>query len=115
MAAASCAIAEPLGSDAAFTTESLVCAGHDYANMRFSPLKQVSPGKTSASFNWPIRCRWPRCVLTNRLWVVTGDTLYVSTSWGPKYVYAIIAETGKPIESESFHGSPGSAMADTSA
>ena len=26
--------------------------------------------------------------------IVIGDTLYVSTSWGPKYVYAIDAATG---------------------
>ena len=26
--------------------------------------------------------------------LVIGDTMYVSTSWGPKYVYAIDAATG---------------------
>jgi alcohol dehydrogenase (cytochrome c) len=28
--------------------------------------------------------------------IVIGNTLYVSTSWGPKYVYAIDAATGAP-------------------
>jgi len=68
-------------------------AGHDYANTRFSPLKQITSenvGKLQLAYSLSLAS-----LRSNESSpVVIGDTLYVSTSWGPKYVYAINAATG---------------------
>jgi PQQ-dependent dehydrogenase (methanol/ethanol family) len=68
-------------------------AGHDYANTRFSPLKQITSenvGKLQLAYSLSLAS-----LRSNESSpVVIGDTLYVTTSWGPKYVYAINAATG---------------------
>lgn len=68
-------------------------AGHDYGNTRFSPLKQITSenvGKLQLAYSLSLAS-----LRSNESSpVVIGDTLYVSTSWGPKYVYAINAATG---------------------
>ena len=68
-------------------------AGHDYGNTRFSPLKQINSqnaGKLRLASSFSLASlRSNESSL-----VVIGDTLYVTTSWGPKYVYAINAATG---------------------
>lgn len=68
-------------------------AGHDYGNTRFSPLKQITSenvGKLQLAYSLSLAS-----LRSNESSpVVVGDTLYVSTSWGPKYVYAINAATG---------------------
>lgn len=68
-------------------------AGHDYGNTRFSPLKQINTenaGKLSLAYSFSLAS-----LRSNRSSpLVIGDTLYVSTSWGPKYVYALDAATG---------------------
>ncbi|WMT73375.1 PQQ-dependent dehydrogenase, methanol/ethanol family [Bradyrhizobium sp. Ash2021] len=68
-------------------------AGHDYGNTRFSPLKQINTenaGKLSLAYSFSLASL--RSNESSPL--VIGDTLYVSTSWGPKYVYALDAATG---------------------
>jgi alcohol dehydrogenase (cytochrome c) len=68
-------------------------AGHDYGNTRFSPLKQITSenvGKLELAYSLSLAS-----LRSNESSpVVIGDTLYVTTSWGPKYVYAINAATG---------------------
>lgn len=68
-------------------------AGHDYANTRFSPLKQINAenvGKLSLVYSFSLAS-----LRSNESSpVVIGDMMYVTTSWGPKYVYALDAATG---------------------
>ncbi|OCK53801.1 PQQ-dependent dehydrogenase, methanol/ethanol family [Bradyrhizobium sp. LMTR 3] len=68
-------------------------AGHDYANTRFSPLKQITTenaSKLSLAYSFSLGS-----LRSNEASpIVIGNTLYVSTSWGPKYVYALDAATG---------------------
>ncbi|MBN9002708.1 MAG: PQQ-binding-like beta-propeller repeat protein, partial [Rhizobiales bacterium] len=68
-------------------------AGHDYANTRFSPLNQINAdnvGKLSLVYSFSLAS-----LRSNESSpVIIGDTLYVTTSWGPKYVYALDAATG---------------------
>src|SRR4051794_34470770 len=70
-------------------------AGHDYANTRFSPLNQINAenaGKLSLAYSFSLAS-----LRSNESSpIVIGNTLYVSTSWGPKYVYALDAATGAP-------------------
>ncbi|CCD97230.1 Quinoprotein ethanol dehydrogenase [Bradyrhizobium sp. ORS 375] len=68
-------------------------AGHDYGNTRFSPLKEINTenaGKLSLVYSFSLAS-----LRSNEASpIVIGNTLYVSTSWGPKYVYALDAATG---------------------
>ncbi|KRR21563.1 alcohol dehydrogenase [Bradyrhizobium lablabi] len=68
-------------------------AGRDYGNTRFSPLNQITSenvGKLQLAYSLSLAS-----LRSNESSpVVIGDTLYVTTSWGPKYVYAISAATG---------------------
>jgi alcohol dehydrogenase (cytochrome c) len=70
-------------------------AGHDYGNTRFSPLKQITSenvGKLQLAYSLSLAS-----LRSNESSpVVVGDTLYVSSSWGPKNVYAVNAATGAP-------------------
>jgi PQQ-dependent dehydrogenase (methanol/ethanol family) len=69
-------------------------AGHDYGNTRFSPLEQINAdnaSKLSLAYSFSLGS-----LRSNESSpIVIGNTLYVSTSWGPKYVYALDAATGK--------------------
>src|SRR5215471_17588669 len=68
-------------------------AGHDYGNTRFSPLNQINAenaGKLSLAYSFSLAS-----LRSNESSpIVIGNTLYVSSSWGPKYVYALDAATG---------------------
>ena len=67
--------------------------GHGYDNTRYSPLKQINTanvGKLKLAFSFQLGS-----LRSNESSpIVIGDTMYVSTSWGPKYVYALDARTG---------------------
>ena len=67
--------------------------GRGYDNTRFSPLKQISTanvGKLKLAYSFQLGS-----LRSNEASpIVIGDTMYVSTSWGPKYVYALDATTG---------------------
>jgi alcohol dehydrogenase (cytochrome c) len=68
-------------------------AGHDYGNTRFSPLKQInSQNASKLSLVYSFSLGSLRSNESSP--IVIGNTLYVSSSWGPKYVYAIDAATG---------------------
>jgi alcohol dehydrogenase (cytochrome c)/methanol dehydrogenase (cytochrome c) subunit 1 len=67
--------------------------GRNYDNTRFSPLTQITTenvGKLRLAYAFQLGSL--RSNESSPL--VIGDTLYVSTSWGPKYVYALDAATG---------------------
>jgi glucose dehydrogenase len=67
--------------------------GHGYDNTRYSPLAQINTrnvGKLKLAFSLQLGS-----LRSNESSpIVVGDTMYVSTSWGPKYVYAVDARTG---------------------
>ncbi|MGY3587026.1 alcohol dehydrogenase (cytochrome c) [Bradyrhizobium sp. USDA 4341] len=68
-------------------------AGHDYGNTRFSPLKQInSENASKLSLVYSFSLGSLRSNESSP--IVIGSTLYVTTSWGPKYVYALDAATG---------------------
>jgi alcohol dehydrogenase (cytochrome c) len=68
-------------------------AGHDYGNTRFSPLKQISSENASRlSLVYSFSLGSLRSNESSP--IVIGSTLYVTSSWGPKYVYALDAATG---------------------
>ena len=67
--------------------------GHGYDNTRFSPLTEITAGnvgKLKLAFAFSLGS-----LRSNESTpIVIGDTLYVSSSWGPKFVYALDARTG---------------------
>jgi PQQ-dependent dehydrogenase (methanol/ethanol family) len=67
--------------------------GGDYANTRFSALNQINTGNVAR-----LRVAWIRSLGSlesqEATPVVVGDTMYVSTSMGPKYVFALDARDG---------------------
>jgi PQQ-dependent dehydrogenase (methanol/ethanol family) len=68
-------------------------AGHDYGNTRFSQLKQInSENASKLSLVYSFSLGSLRSNESSP--IVIGNTLYVSSSWGPKYVYALDAATG---------------------
>jgi PQQ-dependent dehydrogenase (methanol/ethanol family) len=67
--------------------------GRTPENTRFSPLKQItSANVTKLKLAYTLQFGSLRSNESTPL--VIGDTMYVSTSWGPKYVYALDAATG---------------------
>ena len=67
--------------------------GRSYDNTRFSPLDQINTGNVGKlRLAYAFQLGSLRSNESTPL--VIGDTLYVSTSWGPKYVYALDAATG---------------------
>ncbi len=68
--------------------------GNHQDNTRFSPLTQInSQNVGNLKLAWAFQLASLRSNESSPL--VIGDTLYVSTSWGPKYVYALDARTGQ--------------------
>ncbi len=68
--------------------------GGDYANTRYSALNQVNTGNVKN-----LRVAWIHSLGTLESQesspVIVGDTMYVTTSTGPRYVFALDAKTGK--------------------
>jgi alcohol dehydrogenase (cytochrome c) len=67
--------------------------GRGYDNTRYSPLDQINTQNVSK-----LKLAYAFSLASLRsnesTPIVIGDTLYVSSSWGPKYVYALDAKTG---------------------
>ena len=67
--------------------------GGDYANTRYSTLNQINTGNVSR-----LRVKWLRSLGSlesqEATPIVVGETMYVSTSTGPKYVFALNAKDG---------------------
>ena len=67
--------------------------GKDYGNTRFSPLKSINTGNVKdLKLAYSFQLGSLRSNESTPL--VIGDTMYVSSSWGPKFVYALDAATG---------------------
>ncbi len=67
--------------------------GHGYDNTRYSPLKAINAqnvGHLKLAFSLQLGSLRSN----ENSPIVVGDTMYVGTSWGPKYVYALDARTG---------------------
>jgi alcohol dehydrogenase (cytochrome c) len=68
--------------------------GRGYDNTRYSPLSQITAknvGQLKLAYSFQLGS-----LRSNESSpIVIGDTMYVSTSWGPKYVYAVNAATGE--------------------
>jgi PQQ-dependent dehydrogenase (methanol/ethanol family) len=67
--------------------------GGDYANTRYSSLTQINTGNVNK-----LRMAWMRSLGSlesqEATPIVVGDTMYVSTSTGPRYVFAFNAKDG---------------------
>src|ERR1700750_680274 len=68
--------------------------GHGYDNTRSSPLNQI-PAANVGQLKLAYSFQLGSLRSNESSPIVIGDTMYVSTSWGPKYVYAINAATGE--------------------
>jgi PQQ-dependent dehydrogenase (methanol/ethanol family) len=67
--------------------------GKDYANTRFTPLGEINAGNVShLTLAYSFQLGSLRSNESSP--IVVGDTMYVTTSWGPRYVYALDAATG---------------------
>lgn len=70
-----------------------VMYGGDYANTRYSTLNQINAGNVNK-----LKVAWIRSLGTLETQestpIVVGDTMYVSTSTGPRYVFALNAKDG---------------------
>jgi PQQ-dependent dehydrogenase (methanol/ethanol family) len=67
--------------------------GHDFSNTRFSPLNQINV-KNVAHLKLAYSLQFGSLRSNESTPIVIGDTMYVSTSWGPKTVFALDAATG---------------------
>jgi PQQ-dependent dehydrogenase (methanol/ethanol family) len=67
--------------------------GRGYDNTRYSPLDQINAHNV-AGLKLAYAFSLASLRSNESTPIVIGDTLYVSSSWGPKYVYAIDAKTG---------------------
>jgi PQQ-dependent dehydrogenase (methanol/ethanol family) len=68
--------------------------GGDPGNTRFSPLTQINTanvGKLKVA--WALQLGTLRSQESTP--ILVGDTLYVTSSWGPKHVFAVNARTGE--------------------
>ena len=71
-----------------------------YDGTRFSPLKEINADNVK---NLKLAYSFSLASLRSNESspLVIGDTLYVSSSWGPKYVYALDAATGAVLENKA--------------
>ncbi len=67
--------------------------GHDDANTRYSPLSQIN-AKNAKNLKLAYSLQFGSLRSNEATPIVIDGTMYVSTSWGPKYVYALDAATG---------------------
>lgn len=67
--------------------------GRGYDNTRYSPLAQINT-KNVAKLKLAYAFSLGSLRSNESTPIVIGDMMYVTTSWGPKYVYALDARTG---------------------
>jgi ABC-type amino acid transport substrate-binding protein len=70
--------------------------GRDYDNTRYSPLKGITTDN-AGQIKFAFAFQLGSLRSNESTPIVVGDMLYVSTSWGQKYVHALNAATGKRI------------------
>ena len=87
-------IAVMLGAVQAANASDWGVYGGDTGNTRFSDNKQVNAGNVSK-----LSVKWALQLGTNRSQestpIIVGDTMYVTSSFGPKNVFAVDAKTGE--------------------
>jgi len=87
-------IAVMLGAVQAANASDWGVYGGDTGNTRFSENKQVNAGNVSK-----LSVKWALQLGTNRSQestpIIVGDTMYVTSSFGPKNVFAVNAKTGE--------------------
>src|ERR1700674_4371690 len=84
----------PMGA-AAESGKAWTIYGGDAANTRFSTLAQINTGNVDKlKVAWVVQLGSLEAQESTPL--VVGDTLYVTTSAGPRYVYAVNAKDGTP-------------------
>jgi PQQ-dependent dehydrogenase (methanol/ethanol family) len=93
LAASGSALADEALMKAARDPNAWAMYGRGYDNTRYSPLKQIDTGNVGQlklAFSFQLGS-----LRSNESSpIVIGDTMYVTTSWGPKYVYALDARSG---------------------
>jgi len=90
----SVAFAAALGAASLASAQSWPVYGGDNGNQRFSQGKQITPANVSK-----LNVKWALQLGSNRSQesspILVGDTLYVTSSFGPKNVFAVNAKTGE--------------------
>jgi PQQ-dependent dehydrogenase (methanol/ethanol family) len=84
----------PLQAADANDSDGWAMYGRGYDNTRYSPLSQINATNV-ANLKLAYAFSLGSLRSNESTPIVIGDTLYVSTSWGPKYVYALDAKTGE--------------------
>ncbi len=68
--------------------------GNDLGNTHWSPLAQINTSNVAKlKTSWVLQLGTTRSQESTP--IVVGDTLYVSSSWGPKHIFAVDARTGE--------------------
>ena len=90
----SVAFAAALGAATLASAQSWPTYGGDLGNQRFSQGTQITPANVGK-----LNVKWALQLGTNRSQesspILVGDTLYVTSSFGPKNVFAVNAKTGE--------------------
>ncbi|NDC60911.1 MAG: PQQ-dependent dehydrogenase, methanol/ethanol family [Betaproteobacteria bacterium] len=90
----SVAFAAALGAASLASAQSWPVYGGDTGNQRYSQGNQITPANVSK-----LNVKWALQLGTNRSQesspILVGDTLYVTSSFGPKNVFAVNAKTGE--------------------
>ena len=90
----SVAFAAALGAATLASAQSWPVYGGDTGNQRYSQGNQITPANVSK-----LNVKWALQLGTNRSQesspILVGDTLYVTSSFGPKNVFAVNAKTGE--------------------
>jgi len=90
----SVALAVTLGAASLASAQSWPIYGGDAGNQRYSQAGQITPANVNK-----LNVKWALQLGTNRSQestpILVGDTLYVTSSFGPKSVFAVNAKTGE--------------------
>ena len=85
-------------------TENWITNGGNLTNQRFSPLSQINSANVG-SLKLAYSLQLGSLRTNESTPIVIGDTLYVSTSWGPKSVYALNAKDGT-VDTYEYYAQP---------
>ena len=90
----SVALAATLGAASLASAQSWPIYGGDAGNQRYSQAGQITPANVNK-----LNVKWALQLGSNRSQestpILVGDTLYVTSSFGPKNVFAVNAKTGE--------------------
>ena len=87
------AMADEALTQAAARPDNWAMYGRGYDNTRYSPLDRINT-RNVGSLKLAFAFQLGSLRSNESTPIVIGDTLYVSTSWGPKYVHALDAQSG---------------------